>query len=104
MLEYVGHFRTTNEIVVADSQTGLVYHTPPDFSEIEGFIEHLLCYFANSDVAGSKTVLDTFIHPVIKGIILHYLIGYLHHSMMAMVVLREEHLLLVRTFAGILAL
>ena len=75
--EYVGHFRTTNEVVVADSQTGLVYHTPPDFSEIEGFIEDL-CAFANSDVAGSKTSTDTFIHPVIKGIILHYLIGYLH--------------------------
>jgi len=75
--EYVGHFRTTNEVVVADSQTGLVYHTPPDFSEIQEFIEDL-CAFANSDGAGSKTSTDTFIHPVIKGIILHYLIGYLH--------------------------
>jgi Fic family protein len=75
--EYVGHFRTTNEVVVADSQTGLVYHIPPDFSEIEGFIEDLSA-FANSDGAGSKTSTDTFIHPVIKGIILHYLIGYLH--------------------------
>jgi len=74
---YVGHFRTTNEVVVADSQTGLVYHTPPDFSEIEEFIEDL-CAFANSDFAGSKTSTDTFIHPVINGIILHYLIGYLH--------------------------
>ncbi|KUG14844.1 hypothetical protein ASZ90_015499 [hydrocarbon metagenome] len=75
--EYVGHFRTTNQVVVADSQTGLVYHTPPDFSEIEEFIEDL-CTFANSDFTGSKTSTDTFIHPVINGIILHYLIGYLH--------------------------
>jgi Fic family protein len=73
----VRHFRMTNEVVVADSETGLVYHTPPDFSEIEGFIEEL-CAFANSDISGSKANSDAFIHPVIKGIILHYLIGYLH--------------------------
>ena len=74
---YVGRFRTTNEVVVADSQTGLVYHTPPDFSGIEGFVEDL-CAFANSDGAGSTTSTETFIHPVVKGILLHYLIGYLH--------------------------
>jgi Fic family protein len=75
--EYVGHFRTNNDIVVADSQTGVVYHMPPDFTEIKGLIEEL-CAFANSDDAGSGTGADTFIHPVIKGIILHYLIGYIH--------------------------
>jgi Fic family protein len=75
--EYAGHFRTTNEVVVVDPNTGLVYHTPPDFSGIEGFIEEL-CAFANSDAAGIKTGDETFIHPIIKGIILHYLIGYLH--------------------------
>jgi Fic family protein len=75
--ENVLHFRTSNEVIVVDSQTSLVYHIPPDFSEIEGFIEDL-CTFANNDDAGNKTSIDTFIHPIIKGIILHYLIGYLH--------------------------
>lgn len=75
--EYVGQFRSENNIVVADPLTGVVYHTPPDFSNIEEFIEEI-CRFANSDDAGGEINADAFIHPVIKGIILHYLIGYLH--------------------------
>ena len=85
--EYVGHFRTTNEIVVADSQTGLVYHTPPDFSEIEGFIEDL-CAFANSDGAGSKTSTDTSSTRSLKGLFCITSSGTFTHSMMAMVVPR----------------
>jgi Fic family protein len=64
-------------VVVADSGTGVVYHTPPDFSEIEGFIDEL-CTFANADKKESEKSSGEFIHPVIKGIILHYLMGYLH--------------------------
>jgi len=75
--QYVGRFRTDNDVVVADSGTGVVYHTPPDFQEIEGFIEEL-CRFANADKHLGKESNGEFIHPVIKGIILHYLIGYFH--------------------------
>lgn len=73
----VGKFRTTNDVVVIDPVTGLLYHTPPDFEDIEGFITRL-CKFANQkdDEKGQKA--GEFIHPVIKGIILHYLIGYFH--------------------------
>lgn len=74
---YVGQFRTDNEVQVVDSSTGLLYHTPPDFNIIEGFIEEL-CKFANGDATNDKKESDNFIHPIIKGIILHYLIGYLH--------------------------
>ena len=73
----IGKFRTDNEIVVADSTTGLIYHTPPDFSEIEGFIEEF-CTFANDNKIPGKEIADTFIHPVVKGVLLHYLIGYYH--------------------------
>ncbi|MCX6697483.1 MAG: Fic family protein, partial [Methanoregula sp.] len=75
--KYVGKFRTDNEVVVADSGTGLVYHTPPDFGEIEGFVGDF-CTFANEDKTPKKEALGTFIHPVIKGILLHYLMGYYH--------------------------
>ncbi|MCX6701320.1 MAG: Fic family protein [Methanomicrobiales archaeon] len=75
--KYVGKFRTDNEVVVADSGTGLVYHTPPDFDEIEGFVGDF-CTFANEDKTPKKEALGTFIHPVIKGILLHYLMGYYH--------------------------
>jgi Fic family protein len=74
---YVGRFRTDNEVEVVDSSTGLLYHTPPDFKIIEGFIEEL-CKFANADAAIDGKEPDEFIHPIIKGVILHYFIGYLH--------------------------
>jgi len=64
-----GRFRDNNEIRVFDMR-GNVLHTPPDFASIEGLIEEL-CAFANSDDG-------QFIHPVVKGIILHFLIGYIH--------------------------
>ncbi len=73
----VGRFRTDNDVVVADSGTGVVYHAPPDFREIEGFIDEL-CTFANADKKESGKSVGEFLHPVIKGIILHYLMGYLH--------------------------
>jgi len=74
---YVGKFRTGNDIVVVDPGDGTIYHTPPDFTEIEGFIGQL-CKFANKKEEGQDRASGDFIHPVIKGIMLHYLIGYLH--------------------------
>jgi len=74
--EAVGQFRTHNDIVVANPATGVVYHTPPDFQEIGNFIE-ALCTFANQGVRDEDPGED-YIHPVIKGIILHFLIGYIH--------------------------
>lgn len=64
-----GKFRDTNDIRVYDEH-GTVLHTPPDHKRIEDLIE-TFCDFANSDEG-------EFIHPVIKGIILHFLIGYIH--------------------------
>jgi Fic family protein len=74
--EAVGQFRTTNDIVVANPATGVVYHTPPDFQEIGMFIE-ALCTFANEGGRDEDRGED-YIHPVIKGIILHFLIGHVH--------------------------
>ncbi len=64
-----GRFRDNNDIRVFDLR-GNVLHTPPDFALIGELIEKL-CTFANNDG-------EQFIHPVIKGIILHFLIGYIH--------------------------
>ena len=67
----VGKFRDNNEIVVGDPiQAEKIYHTPPDYKNVPKLIEEL-CDFANNDG-------DVFIHPIIKGIILHFLIGYIH--------------------------
>lgn len=66
-----GHFRTNNDIEVVDPASGTVYHTPPGYTKIPEMIEEL-CRFANEEDE------ENFIHPIIKGIILHFLIGYIH--------------------------
>ena len=66
-----GHFRKNNDIVVADPlDIEKVYHVPPDFKELNSLIKEF-CEFANKKNG-------EFIHPIIKGIILHFLIGYIH--------------------------
>lgn len=66
-----GRFRDNNEIVVGDNlELEKVYHSPPDYKNIPSLVDEL-CRFANDD-AGE------FVHPIIKGIILHFLIGYIH--------------------------
>lgn len=66
---YEGHFRENDDIRVVDS-SGTVLHTPPPHGDIESLIEEL-CTFANNDG-------EEFIHPVVRGIILHFLLGYIH--------------------------
>ena len=75
--EEVGRFRESNDVVVADPVTGLVYHQPPEYHEIGGLIDEL-CRFANQDRLKDERAGGDFIHPVIKGIILHFLLGYIH--------------------------
>jgi len=75
--EYVGKFRTDNSVVVADSEDGTIHYTPPDYTEIEGFIERF-CKFANIKSESLEQTSSSFIHPVMKGIVLHYLMGYYH--------------------------
>ncbi|MBP1910116.1 Fic family protein [Methanolobus bombayensis] len=64
-----GVYRDNDDIRVFDND-GEVLHIPPKKEEISALINEL-CNFANED---SKT----FIHPVIKGIFLHYLLNYIH--------------------------
>jgi len=69
--EYEGKFRDSNDIKVVDNTTGEIFYTPPDYKSIEALMD-CFCRFANS---ADET---EFIHPIIKGIILHFLIGYIH--------------------------
>lgn len=75
--DFVGQFRTNNDIVVANPATGVVLHTPPEFQKIEHTIAEL-CNFINHVEQDSGKGNADYIHPVIKGIILHFLIGYIH--------------------------
>ena len=64
-----GYFRNNNEIYVVNTSSSEAVHTPPDFTEIPGLIIDL-CDFFNAD--------KQFIHPIIKGIIIHFMIGWIH--------------------------
>lgn len=64
-----GKFRTSDNIVVMDSLKGEIAHTPPSYTEINTYIDDL-CNFVNND--------EKYIHPIVKAIIIHFIISYLH--------------------------
>mgnify|MGYP003392623731 CR=1 FL=1 len=67
-----GQYRDAgDDIHVVDATEAVLLHTPPEASELPGRIERL-CQFANA-LDGKE-----FIHPVIRAIILHFMIGYDH--------------------------
>ena len=67
-----GQYRDADDdIHVVDASGSVSLHTPPEASELPERVEHL-CQFAN-DLDGKD-----FIHPVIRAIILHFMIGYDH--------------------------
>ena len=70
-----GEFREDNEIVISDGFDGEVLHRPPPYTEIEERLENL-CHFANTIHSGEEG--EDFIDPIIKAIILHFMIGYEH--------------------------
>ena len=68
-VEDEGRFRTNDNIQGVDGITDEVAHDPPSYKYImESVLE--LCNFVNED--------KTFIHPIIKAIILHFMISYIH--------------------------
>lgn len=70
-VEDEGRLRQTDDIFVVDAITGSVAHTPPHHSEIEELLQDLFD-FANDKHEGG------FIHPIVKGIILHFMLAWIH--------------------------
>ncbi|MEA3434724.1 MAG: Fic family protein [Campylobacterota bacterium] len=66
-----GKFRIDDEIYIADRDNNILFQ-PPIHEEIIDRM-NALCVFSNSKHEGTD-----FIHPVIKSIILHFMIGYIH--------------------------
>lgn len=66
-----GRIRTDNNIYVMNDVTGEIAHTPPDCSDLNGLLAGL-CDFANTDNN------DPFVHPIVKGIIIHFMLAYFH--------------------------
>ena len=66
-----GRFRRANEDINVSDIEGKVFHTPPPTQELPARLQ-AMCDFANA-----KTP-DFFVHPVIRGIILHFWLAYDH--------------------------
>jgi Fic family protein len=66
-----GRFRRADEEINVSDIEGTVFHTPPVAAELPARLE-AMCNFANG-----KTP-DFFVHPVIRGIILHFWLAYDH--------------------------
>ncbi|MDX6190453.1 Fic family protein [Flavobacterium sp. Fl-318] len=69
-IEEEGKFRENNDIYVVNYSNSEIVHIPPKKEEIE-VIMNDLCVFFNEEQ-------KTFIHPIIKGIIIHFMIGWIH--------------------------
>lgn len=66
-----GRFRESNDINVVDAIDGEIVHIPPDYKDIESLMQEFCTFFNKNDE-------KKFIHPIIKGCIIHFLIGYIH--------------------------
>ena len=66
-----GAFRETDDIFIVDNSRGEIVHNPPSYKEIPELMNQI-CEFYNNDDSGF------FIHPIIKGIIMHFIIAYIH--------------------------
>ncbi len=66
----VGKIREHDNIFVVDGITGEISHTPPHYEELHTLLSDLEEFFNNDD--------RTFIHPIVKGIIVHFMLAYFH--------------------------
>ena len=69
--EDAGRFRTNDDVVVENGSTHEIVHRPPSYTEIPSFMKDL-CEFFNEEKP------KVFIHPIIRGIIIHFMIAYMH--------------------------
>ena len=67
-----GQFRDGDDVHVVDNQSQVVLHTPPLAAELKSRLQSL-CDFANgNDDEG------VFLHPVVRAIVLHFMLAYDH--------------------------
>lgn len=69
--EDAGRIRNNNEVVVENGITHETVHVPPSYEEIPQFIEELCSFFNEQNPR-------QFIHPIIRGIVIHFMISYIH--------------------------
>jgi Fic family protein len=65
-----GKIREHNNILIMNSITGDIAYTPPHYEELEELLADLEKFFNKNN--------KTFIHPIVKGIIIHFMLAYFH--------------------------
>jgi Fic family protein len=65
-----GKIREHDNILVMDGITGDIAHNPPHYKELETLLADLERFFNQNT--------KTFIHPIVKGIIVHFMLSYIH--------------------------
>lgn len=68
--EEEGAYRTNDNIFVVNYSTNEVVHNPPSYAELPQLIDTICTFF--------NTESQTFIHPIIKGIIIHFMVAWIH--------------------------
>lgn len=68
----VGCYRRSDDVHVVDVRDNTALHVPPAYTELPERMQRL-CDFANADETAQP-----FIHPVVRAILLHFMIGYDH--------------------------
>ena len=63
--------RPSDDVHIVDPRDGAILHTPPDADGLSPRLEQLLTFANTQDD-------DEFVHPVIRAILLHFMIGYDH--------------------------
>lgn len=66
-----GKYRDNNEVNVVDVIDGEIIHSPPDFKKLPELMNELFAFFNNNNNS-------SFTHPIIKGCIIHFMIGFIH--------------------------
>ena len=69
--EDAGRFRNNNDVVVENGITHETVHTPPSYKDIPQFIKDLCVFFNDKNSR-------QFIHPIIRGIVIHFMISFVH--------------------------
>ncbi len=70
-IEDEGSFRKSDDVRVVNYTQAEVVHIPPLQNKLEDLLNELCSFFNNDDK-------EEFIHPIIKGCIIHFMIGWLH--------------------------
>ena len=69
--------RPHEDVAVVDERDGSITYRPPDAAQLPERLERLLA-FANEAHTRPQSADASYLHPVLKAILLHFMIGYEH--------------------------